>query len=625
MSSTIPFLIAVTGHRDVHPDDRAAVQRALREVLATTVRLAGSTPVWLVSGMAEGADQLAAEAALAQGVTVVALPPVPWDIYRADFADDAWTAVEHLRRQCRAVPSAAPVREAGEDDAAWRQRGYERLGDYLSRACPMLIAVWDGVEGLKPTSLAKRGGTAHVLHAHLHGISATSGTQALDLAPFGYALHIHTRRSLRPPSTALAPGHIQTLSVGAMNDAEADERLLGWLKRLRTVNEDIATLTAADVDRSRGYLAGVKAKEGEKKKAEHVKAELGLDAPALAPMITAFATLDAVAGQLQERHHGRMPKPVDTDAPPQPVWVSLWAYWRKRPPIGLLQGILLLGLLGLLVQQFRPFIAPGSQTLLAVSVLLLGGAYLLFWRGTKVDLQGRYLECRAIAEGLRVAVFWRAAGVSERVADSYLHRQRGTGDSVRYILHALELQADAASLGQTAYPPDPRAAIRTCWVADQAEYFEKSSYRDFWNNTRMKRWAKGLFWGGLAAGPLAALLPDLAGIGSVGVAIQFMAGTLAAFAAALALDEHVQSYRRMGEIFRRAEVLVDQGLDLALLVRELGCEALAENATWLTLHRSRPPSFGKSNLITTIDQNAATLTKRMIHQRGIFSTRDAVG
>jgi hypothetical protein len=151
-----------------------------------------------------------------------------------------------------------------------------------------------------------------------------------------------------------------------------------------------------------------------------------------------------------------------------------------------------------------------------------------------------------------------------------------------------------------AQPDNPRLAITERWITDQATYFKSSAGRDTWNRQRLKRLAFLLFWTGLAAGPLATLVPTLNGIVNIGIAAQFMAGTLAAFAATLALDEHAQSYGRMREIFTRANALAGESMDLAVLARELGREALAENATWLTLHRSRPPSFGKTGNVVKV-------------------------
>ncbi len=47
---------------------------------------------------------------------------------------------------------------------------------------------------------------------------------------------------------------------------------------------------------------------------------------------------------------------------------------------------------------------------------------LYFWH-RKNDTHGKYLDYRALAEGLRVQLLWRLAGVSMDVSSNYLRKQ----------------------------------------------------------------------------------------------------------------------------------------------------------------------------------------------------------
>jgi hypothetical protein len=61
-----------------------------------------------------------------------------------------------------------------------------------------------------------------------------------------------------------------------------------------------------------------------------------------------------------------------------------------------------------------------------------------------------------------------------------------------------------------------------------------------------------------------------------------------------AFEEHARQYARMALLFQQADrameaALASADLDAArAIILDVGCEALAENADWLMLHRERP-------------------------------------
>src|SRR4051812_26172562 len=82
MKNRLPFVVGVTGHRDLGGAD-AEIAGAVKTYLAGLSREYPGTPILLLSSLAEGADQLVVETALAlrgdgePGLEVELVVPLP--------------------------------------------------------------------------------------------------------------------------------------------------------------------------------------------------------------------------------------------------------------------------------------------------------------------------------------------------------------------------------------------------------------------------------------------------------------------------------------------------------------------------------------------------------------------
>lgn len=159
--------VAITGHRwDRLPRERAAaVRETIGEVLRAVTRETGAhldrhpehyrgvPRLRLLSGLAEGADRLGAEAALAApGWTLHAVLPYATADYLSEFQEPESTAA------CAGLlEAAAGVTEL--DGVPGRFDAYRPLEWALVEMADLLIAVWDG------EAPRGAGGTAHVVAA----------------------------------------------------------------------------------------------------------------------------------------------------------------------------------------------------------------------------------------------------------------------------------------------------------------------------------------------------------------------------------------------------------------------------------------------------------------------------
>ena len=117
--SGTPFIIGVTGHRDLHPDELLQLRGAVAEFVHLIRADLPDSELQFAIGMAEGADLLVAQTVLELGMRVNAILPMPlarllrgfrWREFR-DTAVVAETSERRVRRT-RAVPAGAAGRAA---------------------------------------------------------------------------------------------------------------------------------------------------------------------------------------------------------------------------------------------------------------------------------------------------------------------------------------------------------------------------------------------------------------------------------------------------------------------------------------------------------------------------------
>jgi hypothetical protein len=145
--------LGIVGHRRLDPAASAFVVASSLALLDGERAI--SRDVVAVSALAEGADTLFAEAALARGVPLEVVRPFD------DYADDFGSERSRSRYEMLA---AAARRETRLPFSASSTRAYETAMRWVADTCDVLVAAWDGV----PTR--RRGGSADaVRHAERIG------------------------------------------------------------------------------------------------------------------------------------------------------------------------------------------------------------------------------------------------------------------------------------------------------------------------------------------------------------------------------------------------------------------------------------------------------------------------
>ena len=151
----VALTLGITGHRAVDPDDHDAhvatlaalftrIAGSVADAASVHSRLFAALPpaLTLVSPLAEGADQLAAEVALDLGFALHALLPFPRDVYVGDFAGaarDRYLALLARADEVWTLPGQ-PAPGPGRPGI----NGYLLAGRATVAQCDILVAIWDG-------------------------------------------------------------------------------------------------------------------------------------------------------------------------------------------------------------------------------------------------------------------------------------------------------------------------------------------------------------------------------------------------------------------------------------------------------------------------------------------------
>lgn len=151
--------IGVTGHRRhrLKLPDGTLIRRILDviELLQRAGKLRSVCQIEMVSALAEGADEIAARAALKAGCRLTALLPFNPEDYETTFSDKAY------RRTFRDLMSKADHRVILQGSIRDANAGYVAVGAATLDRSEIVLTIWDGA------AAQGRGGTPEILQSAL--------------------------------------------------------------------------------------------------------------------------------------------------------------------------------------------------------------------------------------------------------------------------------------------------------------------------------------------------------------------------------------------------------------------------------------------------------------------------
>lgn len=558
----IPIQIGITGHRDIPPNDWDKLEAALESEFIALRSQCPHSPVRLLTGLAEGADRLAARVALRQpGFYLVAVLPLQQSDYERDFETSASLAEFHeFLNKAELVITCTQQFESA--NSVGRSNQYAVQGRYIVQQSQIVFALWDGIQDqARPdgTQGILSGGTADVVRMCREGEKQLGSTQ-LTAPEFTAAICLKTRRLKHANQTQAVVDPKQVGQIASNgNDDQHKQHAYGVIAAIDRLNACLSTELKDDLssrkEESRGYLIGSSAPN---------EALNALD-----PIIDAYTSIDVAAGQRQLQRNSRI------------HWVT-----------GLALG-------SIFCQQVYsgPIMEwPWLASHIGLAMVAFA-AFKFFFRGRHA-YEEQYIDWRTLAEGLRVQIFWRASGLKDEVVNHYWSSQLSDIDWIRHALRNITTGVLPSSSVQADW-------VLQSWVKDQRQYFLGHSPGRAGKAALHKRKEKKfntviavLFYLALAV-TLLTLIMHLCGSSqetlNYAVLVSGMsfvsAAVMKGYAEMMGHAELSSRYRRMGELFDAAlhqleGVSADDKHRLAV-IHKLGCEALAENSAWLQLHRQR--------------------------------------
>ena len=558
--------VGVTGHRDIPSEDVAILKSVIKSRLLDLQATFKDTPLLVLSGLAEGADRLVVEVAHEMGIAFAAILPLPVEEYATDFEDSSSKqAFYNWLDKAARIETLSP--KTADDTISYpRKCCYEQLGFYLAQNSHDLFALWDG------DKQEKTGGTSQVVRYFLQGVSDKSvdRASALNLPSYRPVEHILTRRTSQPYTMGNEQvGAVETLwpHITFNDDAWLEKRWKLSLLSLGTFNDNMLAFSLDNPDSvltSRHYLLGD----------DTVYDSLDSKAQRIADL---FAVSDAMSSYAQSQRHKN--------------FVTLVVF----------------ALSAVISQQSYGFFL---QWYLLIGSLCLGGiSYCLYRTSQRQHLEEKYLDYRALAEGLRIQFFWHIAGVNLQAVDYFLKDQRDELEWIRHAMTATQLTSTVET-----HKKSHRWIIER-WVRDQRIYFIGDQTKgplgkariDARAEMKLTRRMKQCFFTGLGLMLVSAMAYEwifphlkiewksllLNGLLATSGAILCMVPSIKIYLDTMAFDEHAKRYLRMGQYYGLCEKQLENlneahATEIDQLFIDIGKQALIETGDWLLLHRQRP-------------------------------------
>jgi len=559
-SFLIPFVFGVTGHRDLRPEDVSVLEDRVRAIFADFRRNLPSTPFLLLSGLASGADQLVSRVALQNGAQLVAVLPIPAEIYRSSMAPEAQRSFDLLLAKASVVitlPLDGKTEMLVDKPSDARAQSYDALARFLATHSQSLIALWDGKRS------ERQGGTACVIRYMLEG---TTGTElSSEESQAGIVYHVLTPRSSGPiPEGKLFELRLLT-SLEKPTDQDTEDFAV-LAQRLEAFNRDMA-----EVD---------------------------------------WAANPACGSLLPERDlqllsaNGRRISRIFFAADQRSLDFNNWASIA-------LATVLAFAFVALATFELYAHVLTRNAALWLGYPIALLGAWLTYRYARKCEVETKYFDYRALAEALRVQFFWSLAGIRESVADHYLRDHRTELDWIRYALRSVEVfqhregEQNADEIHRLELVLDHWVENEAIWYAAKAKQQQRilgllnhitgRSLLTVWLVSTLVPLSFLIPWRGLVGWQTWAPEEPRRGILLLLVLLpSLLIGLFRVWVEQAGYDMHARKYHRMAQIFHRSADRLKECFqqkrvkEAREILRQLGIDALEENGDWLLLHRERP-------------------------------------
>lgn len=548
ISDRIPITVGVVGHLDVITTEDHKLQ--IEKLFTDLAKEYPSSPVYLFSSIAEGADRYVANIFLdlkekndeyREKFELIVPMPFETEEYKNDFNDTSDEEFDELLKKSKRFFSVGY--DGKEID---RPQQYLKTGKLVADSSLILLALWDGKEG-------KKGGTADIVKHKITGDDDTVAESTFEYDGTVFILPSERARSPRKPS-----GSLNNKDSISLYSILKDPVLKDALEKIEEINSDSSTITQPDLEKSQSYLFSAPEKLENPQK----------------PVLKWYSIMDLLSLQFRKRD----------------ILITVCLF-----TLGLFL-ILSLAIYSNILMEIW---------VLSIAMIFIIFATLVYFYSRSTKNHKKYLYNRTLAEALRIQFYWNIAGINKNVSDYILRIHRKEFTWVKHILSAVY----GITYNYKSISPETISDLTDNWVKNQANFFDSAIkkmtkkinfYSQISNISFVLAFAmlgSILIFGGFYESNnylnwLLIFIETLIGIFALIKAYIQMKG----------YEPLVNQYELMHVIYKRAESkiieinniqmdIVEKQSYLKELFFVIGKEALIENGNWYLIFKEREPEI----------------------------------
>ena len=574
----LPIVIGITGHRDIKEEDISKLEEKIFEIYKSLIEKYPSTPLILLTPLADGADRLAANVALNKfkGRITVSVPlPFDVDSYKTTLGkkidgitpEDSKEEFEILLDQVndqenQHIPKTIPMvfddkKYTALNDDEKRRKKYSIVGEYIAIHSHILIALWN------ECSEGKTGGTGEIVRKKLSGEYEHFKLSVEDVTypEQGIVYHISTpRQSSEKIANPFSIRRLFPNNVVKEGLAKGNQRKINLFTQYHREIENFNK----DVEKNYENIS-IAAKKDIKK--FQCNSDMLINKNIMLRRSAAYLARDVYQ-----------------------------KYMNRLEVLVILLTALTIFLIG--IKSNLPDILFHKYIDIVYIVFALIIFLFLKYFNTYKE---KHEDYRALAEGLRVQTAWNMAKINDSTALYYLSHQKGELGWIRTALRCVNV---------FHLPTDNKEKINVAllnkyWIKEQIDYFNKNIPEKQKQSVAIE---KKIYFSIIVL-VISAIANGIIPFTDITTKLSplFMNLTIAdisqVFFIILPLsylsylkskqlfdgnDELIREYTLSLDIFERADKLLKQeDIDKQNVYKNLGIEALRENSSWIITRRTK--------------------------------------
>jgi len=575
-SALLPIVLGVTGHRDLQPNDVKGLEASVGKIISDLKIKYPNSPFVLLSPLAEGADRLVARVALTNNVELIVPMPLPQEEYEKDFAEVS--SLEEFRAFLTKARKCFTVGNNAQNDklvsGIQREQGYFGVGRYIVENCQILIALWDGV------NVGKKGGTSDIVHLQLVGGHDNACAE-------GDLTQEDIDNIFNPVQTGVVY-HVMARRIGTDTVTAPDSRFLGRRAVANTLPCSVNVLyplSLSNVADDTVFARMLNCQETMNsviiEKSNQIKENIKQSSDWLIP----------------EKNRHLLPESLKKQIEIFSLWDALACFYQNKNHFNLITMASIIPFLALSIEIYKSY--DNNIVFVVLYLALLFIAFAQYVINSRSKSLIKYIDSRALAEGLRVNLFWRIAGIKESASDYYINRQRSETEWIRYAIRNYDL------LGTGYTEVDRNTAYKILldyWIAGQSGYFKSASVRDRNKYELLSKRANMLInFAMFVINPIVIISHYTKFAGDnvdnammVALAVTFVAAAaIGYYSDRMMFNDNFKQYIITGSLFSKVESYLTTQCEKSLndnvreVLFQLGKEALDESGDWIQMHRDR--------------------------------------